>query len=61
MIVNEAIKWFKTTFHKKIADAIHGSPFSVDTISAIAYQETGYLWAPLIEKLDVSDLLKLCR
>jgi hypothetical protein len=60
MKINDAIAWFKTTFQKEIKDAIADTPFSMDLIAAIAVQETGYLWMPLVSKLELPDLLKVC-
>ena len=61
MKTRDAIAWFKTTFYKRISNRIRGTPFSVDMLSAIAHQETGYIWAPLVEKgLCERDVLRLC-
>lgn len=60
MTVREAIAWFKTSFRKPIEAAISGTPYSSDMLAAVAYQETGYLWSPLINRLSVADLLKVC-
>jgi hypothetical protein len=56
----KAIQWFKANFHDQIRTAIGGTPFSVDMISAVAYQETGYLWGKLINTLKVEELLPAC-
>jgi hypothetical protein len=61
MKTRDAIAWFKTTFHKRIRNSIRGTPFSIDMVSAIAQQETGYIWSPLVEKgLSERDVLRLC-
>lgn len=61
MKTRESIAWFKTTFHKRIASGVLNTPFSVDLLSAIAQQETGYIWAPLVENgLSERDVLRLC-
>lgn len=60
MKTRDAIEWFKTTFHQEIEIGIAGTPFSVDLLTAIAYQETGYLWSPLIGKTTVAKLLEVC-
>ncbi len=57
----DAIRWFKTTFAADIESAIAGTPFSVDLLTAIAMQETGYMWSVFVEKgLSLSDTLRLC-
>ena len=44
-----------------IEAAVAGTPFTADLIAAIAYQETGYLWAPLVARgLSAAELLKVC-
>ena len=48
MSLTSRITWFKTTFGSKIAQKVAGTPLSVDFITAIALQETGYLWDKLI-------------
>ena len=61
MKTRDAVAWFKTTFHKRIRNGIRGTPFSIDMVSAIAQQETGYIWSPLVEKgLSERDVLRLC-
>jgi hypothetical protein len=57
----EAARWFKTQFQKKIEAALAGAPFSVDLLTAIAMQETGYLWRVMVEKeLSAADILLCC-
>lgn len=58
--VTKRITWFKNTFHSQLEGAVEGSPFSIDLLCAIAYQETGYIWGRLFEKMSVSDVLKNC-
>ena len=52
--------WFKETFQGDIEPAIAGTPFTVDLLAAIAAQETGHIWAPLRDRLPVSELLEIC-
>ncbi len=47
----DAIAWFKTTFGDTLEEAVAGTPFSVDMLAAIAYQETGYIWSVLVDAL----------
>ncbi len=60
MTVREAISWFKTSFDKEAGAELAGTPFTFDMITSVAYQETGYLWSPLIGRLDAPELLKVC-
>ena len=46
----DGIAWFKRTFGERIAAGLAGTPFSVDLVAAIANQETGYIWGPLVER-----------
>lgn len=58
---NKDIAWFKTEFGARIADLISGTPFSIDMITAIACQETGYIWQVLRKELPTTDeVLALC-
>ncbi|MES2705458.1 MAG: SH3 domain-containing protein [Verrucomicrobiota bacterium] len=58
---SEAIQWFKTTFQTELSLAVTGTPFSVDLLTAIAMQETGYIWSVLVEKkLPLDQVVGLC-
>ncbi|WP_446809013.1 hypothetical protein ACH50O_17395 [Methylomonas sp. 2BW1-5-20] len=53
--------WFKNEFHQKIEAAVSGSPFTLDMLTAIASQETGYIWGILRSKgLPTATILELC-
>jgi hypothetical protein len=55
------IGWFKQQFNDAIARAVRGTPYSVDMLTAIACQETGYIWEVLRTKnLSVDRILELC-
>jgi hypothetical protein len=55
------ILWFKLQFGPQITKAVAGTPFDVNMLTAIACQETGYIWSVLRRKgLAVSDILALC-
>jgi hypothetical protein len=56
------VRWFKQNFADKVDAATHGTPLSVDLITAIALKETGYIWQVLRKKpaLDVAQVLELC-
>jgi len=60
MINKDALRWFKETFGRELAEAATGTPFSIDLLVAIAAQETGEIWAPLRNKLPVAELLAIC-
>jgi hypothetical protein len=60
MTPREAIAWFQSNFRNSAEPLLRETPFTFDLVAAMAYQETGYLWAPLINRLSVADLLKLC-
>lgn len=59
---NEAdIRWFKSNFRTEIEAAIAGTPLTLDLITAIACQETGYIWATLLRRgLPKQEILELC-
>lgn len=57
----EDIRWFKEQFQSRIEAAIQGTPFTVDMLTAVACQETGYIWQVLRKKgFDVPRILELC-
>lgn len=55
------VRWFKQTFGAEIEAALQGTPFELDMITAIACQETGYIWSILRKKsLPADRILALC-
>ena len=61
MKITDAIAWFKKNFGPKVRKAVAGTPFSADMVTAIAYQETGYIWSVLVDKqLSLQKILELC-
>jgi len=58
--MTDAISWFKGQFGAPIQAAVEGTPFSLDMLTAIAMQETYYIWGDLYKRLPVADVLKLC-
>ena len=55
------ILWFKQQFHRQIEAAVVDTPFSLDMLTAVACQETGYLWQVLRKKqLNIGQILELC-
>lgn len=55
-----AIRWFKQQFQPRIEQATQGTPFSLDLLTAIACQETGYIWDSLRQQLPTAEVLALC-
>jgi hypothetical protein len=55
------ILWFKQQFRTEIEAAVHGTPFTLDMLAAVACQETGHIWSTL-RKTDLSldRILELC-
>jgi hypothetical protein len=55
------IFWFKQQFHDEIKKAVKDTPFSLDMITALACQETGYVWRELRKsQLNPGKILELC-
>ena len=59
MTTREAIQWFKQTFHEKLQLASNNTPYSIDMLCAIAYQETGSIWTNMIGKLSLDEIAQL--
>lgn len=55
------IAWFKKQFGDQISAAVQGTAFDLDMLTAVACQETGYIWQRL-RKLDLSveKIVALC-
>lgn len=62
MATKADILWFKTNFGDEIEQAVEGSPFDVDMLTAIACQETGSLWGVMRKKpgLTPARIAALC-
>ena len=55
------IAWFKREFGPEIRRHVRDTPFTVDMLTAIACQETGYIWSTLRKKnLRTPEILRLC-
>ncbi len=59
MQTKDAIKWFKTTFADRLQAAVQNTPYSVDMLCAMGFQETGSIWMTMIDKLTVDEILLL--
>jgi hypothetical protein len=55
-----AIRWFKSQFHTQIEAAVQNTPFTLDFLTAIACQETGYIWDILRKQMNTAEVLALC-
>lgn len=60
MTTKESIAWFRQNFSTQLTKAVQGTPFSVEMLCAIAYQETGHIWSRMIGKLPINDIVRLC-
>ena len=62
MSLVDDMKWFKDQFGAKINSDIAGTPFTLDLLTSIAVQETGYIWSVLYDDngLTVEEILKNC-
>lgn len=60
MKTRAALEWFKTSFNKQLEDAAMRTPFSVDMLTAIAYQENGEVW-PLRGSVALSKIADQLR
>lgn len=55
-----AIRWFKSQFHTQIEEAVKGTPFTLDLLTAIACRETSEIWNVVRHKLTTPEVLALC-
>src|SRR6187402_3584726 len=60
MKIKDSIQWFKQSFQNELQNAVVNTPFSTDLLCAVAYQETGFIWSRLINKVSVNEIAKLC-
>ncbi|MGE8322324.1 MAG: hypothetical protein ACN6OX_04495, partial [Pseudomonas sp.] len=61
MPTTQDIRWFKEQFQREIAQAIAGTPLTVDHLTALACQETGSIWPFLRKaKLPLAEVTALC-
>ena len=56
------ILWFKTQYSAAITQAVQGTPFDVDMLTAVACQETGSLWGHMRKdpNLTPTQIAALC-
>lgn len=59
MTTRESIQWFKQTFIEKLKTAINNTPYSVDLLCAIGFQETGSIWSNMVGKLSLDEIALL--
>lgn len=62
MASSSDIRWFKTTFGPRITQAVRGTVFDVDMLTALACQETGELWTTMrrVPTLTPDQIAALC-
>lgn len=58
--MKDAIVWFKATFGEKIKQAVQGTPFDINMLTAIALQETYYIWGNFYKTETVETVLEIC-
>ena len=58
--LKDDMKWFKDQFKTKVQAGVQNTPFNVDMVTAIATQETRYIWGRLYTTLSLAEVLKLC-
>lgn len=56
----DGMVWFQKTFGSAIDAKITGRPYGKALLTAIAMQETGYIWLRLYQTQTVADVLKVC-
>ncbi|MDB5201153.1 MAG: hypothetical protein JWQ27_562 [Ferruginibacter sp.] len=59
MTTKESLTWFKQTFSNQLSTATANTPFSIDLLSAIACQETGYIWSSMAGKIPLDQIALL--
>lgn len=60
MNTQASLAWFRQQFGTPLGLAVQGTPFSIDLLCAIAYQETGSIWSRMAGKLGLNDIARLC-
>jgi hypothetical protein len=58
--LKDAMSWFKSQFKTQLEAGIRDTPFSLDMLTAIAVQETYYIWGRLYQEMPVVEVLQLC-
>lgn len=59
MTTKESITWFKQTFLAKLRSSVNNTPYSIDMLCAMAFQETGYIWSSMVGKLSIDEIAML--
>jgi hypothetical protein len=59
MTLKEALTWFKKNFNANLQSSVKNTPYSVDLLCAMAYQETGYIWSTMANKLAIKEIAML--
>jgi uncharacterized protein YgiM (DUF1202 family) len=59
MTLKDAITWFKKNFNANLQSSVKNTPYSIDLLCAMAYQETGYIWSSMAGKLTIKEIAML--
>lgn len=62
MATSADIRWFKQNFENQISQAVQGTVFDIDMLTAVACQETGELWGQMRHdpQLSAARIVALC-
>jgi len=60
MNTKAALTWFRQQFGAQLDVAAQNTPYTTDLLCAVAYQETGHIWSRMVNKLPLSDIVRLC-
>jgi hypothetical protein len=58
--IKKCVEWLDASFRTKIERAFKGTPFGLEHIYAIAWQESSELWPDLVGKYDTAQILGFC-
>jgi hypothetical protein len=58
--IESGMRWFKQQFGPKVTAAINGTPYNLNLITAIAIQETGYVWLSIFTTKTPQEVLAVC-
>jgi hypothetical protein len=58
--LEKQLRWFKDNMGPKTTEQLKNTPFDLDLLTAIAYQETGYVWGRMIGKIPLNEILMNC-
>jgi hypothetical protein len=56
----DGARWFRASFEPRIAQAIAGTPLTIELLTAVAIQESYEIWGRIFNELPVDEVLALC-